>query len=188
MRNANQALLPAQASDVGRNRVDFFRAQNDVRHGAVRGAEKDYYGKVAHRRHTADVHETRCIGVWSRSWRRCVSLMAGAADRLGKVPANGRIDRLCARRGDEPDGNEGKGSCSYRFCHCLTPKQQWQARAGGRFPEYSWQDCNSCKPLRTSMDFAFNDVGPSRLVSHLNDGLARHIVLNPQQVYAANLP
>jgi hypothetical protein len=34
-------------------------------------------------------------------------------------------------------------------------------------------------------DLASNDVGPSRLFSHLNDGLARHIVLNPQQVHVA---
>jgi hypothetical protein len=34
-------------------------------------------------------------------------------------------------------------------------------------------------------DLALNDVGPSRLFSHLNDGLARHIVLNPQQVPVA---
>lgn len=33
-------------------------------------------------------------------------------------------------------------------------------------------------------DLALNNVGPSRLFSHLSDGLARYIVLNPQQVYA----
>jgi hypothetical protein len=68
------------------------------------------------------------------------------------------------------------------LCRCTSPQKPTALTQA-----YSWQDCNSCKTLRTSIreDLAFNDVGPSRLFSHLNDGLARHIVLNPQQVHVA---
>src|ERR1700730_2875194 len=90
------ALFFVEASDVGSDRVIFFGTQNDIGHAGVREAEKNIYGELIHRRHTADVHEIWRIWVRARTLRIGVNLMASAAHRLSKVPTNAKIGWLCA--------------------------------------------------------------------------------------------
>jgi hypothetical protein len=89
---ALSALFFVETVDVGSDRVNLLGTQNDIRHAGVLGAEKNLYSKFAHRRHTADVHEIWCTGIWAIG----LILMTSAAHRLSKVSTNIRAGRLCA--------------------------------------------------------------------------------------------
>jgi hypothetical protein len=75
------------------DRVDFLGTQNEVGHGGVLGAEKDFYRKFAHRRHSANVDETWRGGVRTWIWLSGADLMADTADCFGEMrPTEGATD------------------------------------------------------------------------------------------------
>jgi hypothetical protein len=93
---ALSALFLVEVLDVGSDRVNYLETQNDIGHAGVRGPEKHFYGEFAHRRRAADVREIWGTGIWARTLRIGVNLMASAAHCLSKVSTNIRTGQLCA--------------------------------------------------------------------------------------------